>query len=100
MKAINQQRGNTMFSMTDGVLDMISGKPRPICSIARDIKADWRNVNYAAKPYLDAMMEMDSTGWNYYQDSGKAIVGYFLANAGTWRGPIAQAIKAELRGMI
>ena len=49
MKAINQQRGNTMFSMTDGVLDMISGKPRPVSSVARDIKADWRNVNYAAK---------------------------------------------------
>jgi len=75
-----------MFAMTDGVLDMISGKLRPVSSIARDIKADWRNVNYAAKPYLDAMMEMDSTGWNYYQDSGKAIVGYFLANSEPWRG--------------
>jgi len=27
-------------------------------------------------------------------------VAYFLANAGTWRGPDAQRIKAELKGML
>jgi len=28
---------------------------RPLHAIARDIRADWKPVNYAAVPYLDAM---------------------------------------------
>ena len=30
-------------------------------------------------------------------DSGRSIVRYFLGNAGTWRGDVAKAIKAELK---
>jgi len=73
---------------------------RPLSNIAHDIKRDWKNVNYAAKPYLSAMLDMDSIDDNYYYDTGKSVVRYFLGNAGQWRGPVAQTIKAELRGML
>jgi len=75
-------------------------KTRPLSNIAHDIKRDWKNVNYAAKPYLAAMLDMDSIDDNYYYDTGKSVVRYFLANAGQWRGAVAQTIKAELRGML
>jgi hypothetical protein len=32
---------------------------RPLFNIAHDIRRDWKNVNYAAKPYLAAMFELD-----------------------------------------
>ncbi len=55
-----------------------------------------RGVNYAAKPYLDALRSMDKIGDNYGQDSGHEIVARFLGNATSWRGPVAKAVKAEL----
>lgn len=73
---------------------------RTISSIARDIQADWKKINYAAAPYLHAMLTIHGTSGNYYQDSAESVIRYFLANAGTWRGPVAKAIKAELRSMI
>jgi hypothetical protein len=73
---------------------------RPLSNIAHDIRRDWQKVNYAAKPYLAAMGSMNDINEAYLYDSGKSIVRYFLANAGTWRGPVAQTIKAELKGML
>lgn len=70
---------------------------RPLNVIAREIRADWAKVNYAAKPYLDAMAQLNSIDDNYYADSAKSVVLYFLANATSWRGEKAKAIKAELK---
>lgn len=72
---------------------------RPLSNIAHDIRRDWKNVNFAAKPYLAAMLEMDQITDQYMYDSGRAVVNYFLANAGSWRGPVAKLIKAELKGL-
>lgn len=72
---------------------------RPLSNIAHDIKRDWKTVNYAALPYLNAMLQMDKIEDNYYYDDGKAIVRYFLANARSWTGHTAKAIKLELRSM-
>lgn len=72
---------------------------RPLSNIAHDIRRDWKNVNFAAKPYLAAMLEMDQITDRYMYDSGRTIVNYFLANAGSWRGPVAKLIKAELKGL-
>lgn len=72
---------------------------RPICEIAREIRKDWKKVNFAAKPYLDAMMSLESIDDRYYFDSAKSVVLYFLSNAGTWRGETAKRIKAELKEM-
>ena len=72
---------------------------RPLYEIARDIKNDWKNVYFGAKPYLDAMATLDSINDNYGFDRGKSIVLYFLGNASTWRGETAKRIKAELKAM-
>ncbi len=73
---------------------------RSLATIARDIRAHWPKVNYAAKPYLDAMATLNSINDAYYYDSGKSVVLYFLSNAGTWRGEHAKRIKAELKAML
>ena len=72
---------------------------RPLYKIAQEIRKEWTNVNYAARPYLDAMRELSSVNDSYGLDDGKSIVLYFLANAGTWRGEAARRIKAELKEM-
>jgi len=84
--------------------------PRALHQIARDIKRDWRkvdkngysvsNVWFGAVPYLDAMATLQSIDDTYGCDDARSIVNYFLANASTWRGPMAKAIKAELKGMV
>jgi len=69
-----------------------------ISQIAREIRKDWGSkVNYAAKPYLDAMGSLESINDNYYADTGISVVSYFLSNAGQWRGDTARATKAELK---
>jgi len=70
---------------------------RPIYEVAWEIKQEWKNVNYAAKPYLDAMYSLDSITDMYGMDDAKSIIIYFLSNASTWRGPVAKQIKVELK---
>ena len=73
---------------------------RPLYIIAREIRKDWKNVSCYAAPYLNAMSCLDSITDNYLYDSGRSIVSYFLANAGSWRGETAKRIKAELKAMV
>ena len=73
---------------------------RSLSTIARDINADWRPINYAAYPYYAAMCQLGSIDENYYAESARSIVLYFLSNAKTWRGPVARQIKAELKEML
>ena len=68
----------------------------PLSSLARLIRQHWPRVNYAAAPYLQAMASLHSIADNYGYDSGRSIVRYFLANASSFRGPVAKEIKAEL----
>jgi len=75
-------------------------KMRTLSQIAREIRNDWKKVNYAAVPYLDAMQTLNSINEEYYFDSGRSVVAYFLANAGSWRGETARNVKAELKGML
>lgn len=70
---------------------------KSLSDLAFMIYQDWKPVNYAAKPYLEAMSSMNSIRDRYYQDPGFQIVGYFLSNASSWRGPVAKAVKAELK---
>ena len=71
-------------------------KDLKIHEIAKIIRTDWKKPNYAAVPYLDAMSSLKSVNDDYYNDSGKSVVLYFLSNASTWRGPAAREIKKEL----
>lgn len=68
-----------------------------IAGLARVISEDWKNVNYAALPYLQAMRQLDTVQSSYGLDDGKGIVLYFLCNASSWRGEVAKAVKAELK---
>ena len=73
---------------------------RQVYEIARDIRAHWPKVHYAAAPYLDAMGQIADIKDAYYYDSGASVVRYFLANANHWKGEDAKRIKAELKAML
>jgi len=72
---------------------------RPLHVIAREIRRDWKNVTYAAKPYLEAMATLNDIKEPFHYDSGKSVVLYFLSNAASWRGDTAKRVKAELKAM-
>jgi len=67
-----------------------------LSEIAEVIEADWEKVNFAARPYLSAMMTLESINDRYMFDSGRSIVLYFISNARSWRGPVAKEVKKEL----
>jgi hypothetical protein len=71
-----------------------------ISTIAREISHDWKNVSYAAKPYLQAMHSLDNANDSYGYDSAKAIVSYFLANASSYRGDTAKTHKSALKAIV
>lgn len=79
---------------------MQTNETLPLYTIARRIRADWRNVNYAARPYLEAMASLSSVNDSYGFDSGRSIIRYFLCNASSWRGPVAKEIKDLLKSML
>jgi len=74
-------------------------KARPISEIAMEIRNDWKNPYFGAKPYLSAMFCLHSIDDQYGFDDARSIILYFLANAGTWRGDTAKRIKAELKAL-
>lgn len=75
---------------------------RPINDIAGDIVAAWGadKIYFGAKPYLLAMLDLSGPGDKYGEDDARSIVRYFLANARTFKGPVAKALKAELKTII
>jgi len=73
---------------------------RPIFEIAREISHTWPAMNYAAKPYHEAMLHLQGIDDMYGADSAKSIVLYFLSNASTWRGDIARRTKQELKDLV
>jgi hypothetical protein len=73
---------------------------RPLYTIAREIRADWKNVYFGAAPYLLAMGNLSAISEDYVHDRARSVVEYFLCNAQTWRGDKARAIKAELKAML
>ena len=68
-----------------------------ISQIARFIFHDWKKPYFGAKPYLRAMLDLETVDDNYMYDSGRSVVNYFLANATTWRGETAREVKKELK---
>lgn len=75
-------------------------KHRPLWQIAEEIRRDWKNPYFGAKPYLDTMASLSSIEDNYYLDSARSVVLYFLSNANTWRGETARRIKKELKDLL
>ena len=72
-------------------------KPREIATVIRN---DWKKPYFGAVPYIDAMSNMSSFNESYGWDSAHSIISYFLANAATWRGPVAREIKKELNSIL
>ena len=85
----------TVLIMTTAQLNV-----RALSSIARDIRAHWPKVSYAAAPYLDAMRNLNDIDEMYGYDTGRSVVAYFLSNAHSWRGDHARRVKAELKAML
>ncbi len=83
-----------------GTPDPATLKAMSFPELVRMITRDWKNVNYAAKPYLSAMQSLQSINDQYMQDDGRSVVLYFLSNATSWRGPVAQAVKKELKARL
>ena len=77
-----------------------STKHTPLYRYAGTIKRNWENLDYAAKPYVDAMFNLDQITDNYGADTARSVVAYFLANAKSWRGELARSTKAELRKLL
>ena len=79
-------------------------KEKTISELAWIAHKDWSQqgtgVSLFAKPYIGAMMEMTNIADGYGADSGQSVVLYFLSNASTWKGPVARAVKAELKSRI
>ena len=73
---------------------------RPLYTIAQEIRQTWKPVHFAAKPYLDAMADLETVKDNYGCDSGKSVVAYFLSNAASFKGEDARRIKTELKAML
>ena len=72
---------------------------RNLSDIAKDIRANWKNVYYGAEPYLQAMEQINSPEPDapYFFEDAETQVMYFLANAQYWRGEAARTIKKELK---
>jgi hypothetical protein len=79
---------------------MSNASHRPLSVIAMEIRGDWKQVYFGAKPYLDAMATLSRISDSDFYDSGESIVRYFLCNATTWKGETARRIKAELKAML
>lgn len=79
---------------------MTTQNPRPLATIAREIRTDWPAPYFGAVPYLAAMLSLQSINDTYGLDNARSIVQYFLANAATWRGDTARRVKAELKAIM
>jgi hypothetical protein len=80
--------------------DLVDLPRMTLSQIAGLVYDDWKNVNYAAKPYLEAMSTLQNVSDMYMMDPGSSIVAYFLGNATSWRGEVAKAVKKELQRRI
>lgn len=74
--------------------------PRPLHTIAVEIRKCWPTIGFAPVTYLEMMESLDSISDRYFEDPAGSIIHYFLENAWKWRGPDARRIKAELRAMM
>ena len=72
---------------------------RSLFTISVDIRKDWKKPYFGAVPYINAMGSLDDITDDYGYDSGRSVVLYFLANAGTWKGDVARRIKKELKAL-
>jgi hypothetical protein len=92
----NQRTLDTMTNNQETTSATVNYSNESIASLASIVRRNWTKVYFGAVPYLDAMCQMGTINEDYGYDSGVSIVLYFLANANTWRGPVAKEVKKEL----
>jgi len=73
---------------------------RPIRFIADDIGMDWGTMSPYAKPYWEAMQQLNWITDSYYFDSAESVLRYFLSNAQGWKGETAKRIKSEIKDIL
>ena len=77
---------------------------RPLYEVACEIRQDYakqgKPVYYSAKPYVDAMAQLDGLDGRFYEDSAVSVVTYAVSNLGPWRGETATRVKAELKAAL
>ncbi len=73
---------------------------RLIKEIAKEIRDKWPKVSPWAKPYLDAMMTLNTIQDYYWMDSAEEIVIRFLSNAQSFKGEDAKRLKGELKSLM
>jgi hypothetical protein len=76
---------------------MKSASHRPIRYIAADIMHEWEKPYFGAKPYIEAMLFLNTIEDRFIADSAESILEGFLSNASTFRGERARELKAELK---
>lgn len=100
-KGPGYSEGWPAMGMSSGTEVEVALKSLPLYELASMIQRDWqrqgKGVNFAAKPYLQAMGSLASHTENYGLDSGKSVIAYFLSNASSYRGETAKKLKAELK---
>ena len=80
----------------------VNAGPRTIKDIVADITATWgedkvRTTGYAAKPYLDALAEVETADEMYGEEKAEHLVRYALSNLTQFKGADARRLKEELR---
>ena len=84
---------------------------RPLNQIAAEVMTNWidmqrgktnspPNFMFHARPYLDALFDMEDISQPYGLEEGVFVVLYFLNNVQPWRGDVARQIKAELNEQV
>jgi hypothetical protein len=82
--------------------------PRPVNKIAAEIDNALRDLQRNTRqswisplrPYVNAMLEMNSFDDWYGIDRGVDVGLRFLSNAAPWRGEQARRIKSEIQQLI
>jgi beta-galactosidase/beta-glucuronidase len=78
---------------------------RSLSDIAREIRQDWKIVDFRAEPNLAAIENMNSINESYAvcedhdnlpMTEGRLIVTLFLELSRSWQGATASRIKTEL----
>lgn len=71
-----------------------------LSAIADIIFSDWKNVDFNALPYLEAMINLENINDSYGNENADSIVSYFLGNSKKWKGETARKVKTHLRKIV
>ncbi len=71
-----------------------------ISQIVDIVFKDWKKISPSARPYLEAMMSLESAKDVHGSEDGKSILSYFLLNSKQWQGEVAKKVKSYFKTII